>query len=156
MMTKGKKKALIITLSIVGVLVIAIAVTLGILLTRKPDKPPVQTGAIYQTDSQIIWSGVAGVAYISFEYIEEPETSEDGKLYGYIFKVMADGGTDVTKCTPWLSGKWELEENNGTYGTLKLTATWDANNSDATRLTGATSGEPKAYTLEDGVQESVT
>ena len=35
MMTKGKKKALIISLSIAGVLAIAVAITLGVLLTRK-------------------------------------------------------------------------------------------------------------------------
>ncbi len=149
-MTK-KKKILIIVLSIVGAIAIAVGVTLAVLLTRKPDKPPVKEGAIYQTESKIIWSGVAGVAYMSFEYIEEPETPEEGQLYGYVFKVMADGSTDVNKCTAWLSGKWELEENNGTYGTLKLTATWDNSNSDATKLTGATSGETKTYTLDGGV-----
>lgn len=149
-MTK-KKKTLIIVLSIVAAIAIAVGITLGVLLTRKPDKPPVQEGAIYQTESKIIWSGVAGVAYISFEYIEEPETPEEGKLYGYVFKVMADGSTDVTQCTPWLSGKWELEENNGTYGSLKLTATWDDSNSDATKLKGAISGETKTYSLDGGV-----
>lgn len=150
MMTKGKKKALIITLSIVGVLVIAIAVTLAVLFTKKPEQPAASEGAIYQTESKIIWSGVAGVAYISFEYVEEPAVPEDGALYGYVFKVMADGSTDVTKCTPWLSGKWELEENNGVYGTLTLTATWDDEDSNSTKLTDATSGEPKTYSLEDG------
>lgn len=149
-MTK-MKKTLIIVLSIIGAIVIAAGVTLAVLLTRKPDKPPVQDGAIYQTESKIIWSGVAGVAYMSFEYIEEPETPEEGQLYGYVFKVMADGSTDVTKCTAWLSGKWELEESNGTYGSLKLTATWDDANSDATKLTGVTSGETKSYALESGV-----
>lgn len=149
-MTK-KKKTLIIVLSIVAAIAIAVGVTLAILLTRKPDKPPVKDGAIYQTESKIIWSGVAGVAYMSFEYVEEPETPEEGQLYGYVFKVMADGSTDVNKCTAWLSGKWELEETNGTYGVLKLTATWDESNSDATKLTGATSGETKTYTLEGGV-----
>lgn len=150
MMTKGKKKALIITLSIVGVLIIAIAVTLAVLFTRKPEQPVASEGAIYQTESKIIWSGVAGVAYISFEYVEEPAVPEDGTLYGYVFKVMADGSTDVTKCTPWLSGKWELEENNGVYGTLTLTATWDNEDSNSTKLTDATSGEPKTYSLENG------
>lgn len=149
-MTK-MKKTLIIVLSIIGAIVIAAGVTLAVLLTRKPDKPPVQDGAIYQTESKIIWSGVAGVAYMSFEYIEEPETPEEGQLYGYVFKVMADGSTDVTKCTAWLSGKWELEETNGTYGSLKLTAAWDDANSDATKLTGVTSGETKTYALESGV-----
>ena len=41
-MTKGKKKALIITLSIAGVLAIAVAITLGVLLTRKPAAPQVK------------------------------------------------------------------------------------------------------------------
>lgn len=149
-MTK-KKKTLIVVLSILIVIVLAVGITLAVLLTRKPDKPPVQEGAIYQTESKIIWSGVAGVAYISFEYVEEPETPEDGELYGYVFKVMADGSTDVAKCTPWLSGAWELEENDGTYGNLILTASWDESNSDATKLTGATSGEAKTYTLDGGV-----
>lgn len=149
-MEKRKKKALIITLSIVGVIVIAAAITLGVLLTRKPADPPAQEGAIYQTESKIIWSGVAGVAYISFEYVEEPETIEEDSLYGYVFKVMADGSTDVNKCTPWLTGKWELEEDNGTFGKLTLTAAWDNNDGNATKLTGATSGEPKTYSLEDG------
>ena len=149
-MTKGKKKALVITLSVVGVLVIAIAVTLAVLFTRKPEQPVASEGALYQTESKIIWSGVAGVAYISFEYVEEPAVPEEGALYGYVFKVMADGSTDVTKCTPWLSGKWELEENNGVYGTLTLTATWDNEDGNATKLTDATSGEPKMYSLEDG------
>lgn len=150
-MDKKKKKVLIVSLSIVGVIILAVVITLSVLLTRKPEKPPVQEGAIYQTESKIIWSGVAGVAYISFEYVEEPETPEEGQLYGYVFKVMADGSTDVTKCTPWLTGKWELEENNGTYGELKLTAMWDDNNDDATKLTNATSGEAKTYTLDGDV-----
>lgn len=150
-MKRNKKKALIISLSAVGVIVLAIVITLSVLLTRKPEKPPVQEGTIYQTESKIIWSGVAGVAYISFEYVEEPEFSEEGELYGYVFNVMADGSTDVTKCTPWLSGQWELEENKGVYGALKLTATWDESNGDATKLTGATSGETKSYALDNGV-----
>ena len=149
-MTK-KKKILIITLSIIAVIAIAVGVTLGVLLTRKPEEAPVTEGAIYQTESKIIWSGVAGVAYISFEYVEEPEVPEEDQLYGYVFKVMADSSTDVSKCTPWLIGTWELEETDGTYGLLKLTATWDTSNSNAITITGAESGKVKTYSLEDGV-----
>ncbi len=149
-MTKNKK-TLIIVLSVAAVLLVAVAVVLIVLFTRKPEQPETKEGALYQTEAQIIWSGVAGVSYISFEYVEEPETPEEGALYGNVFNVMADGSTDPSKCTPWLTGTWELEENaDGTFGTLTLTATWDESNADATKLTGATSGSPVSYELENG------
>lgn len=102
-----KKKTLIIVLSIVAAVAIAVGVILAVLLARKPDKPPVQDGAIYQTESKIIWSGVAGVAYMSFEYIEEPETPEEGKLYGNVFNVIVSADSGKTY-SPWLSGTWSI------------------------------------------------
>lgn len=140
-MTK-KKKALIIVLSIVAVLAVAIGITLGVLLTKKPETPPAaDEGTIYQTKSESFWTGF-GSAYMTFEYIAEPEQKEEGKLYGYVFNVKVK---NEGEWQAWLSGNWEM---NAEETELKLTASWD---NDDTSLSGATSGQPKTYTLSNGV-----
>lgn len=140
-MTK-KKKTLIIVLSIVAAIAIAVGVTLAVLLTRKPETPPsAGDSTIYQTKSESFWSGF-GSAYMTFDYIAEPEQKEDGKLYGYVFNVKVKNEGEWQS---WLSGKWEM---NSDETELTLTASWD---NDDTSLRGATSGQPKTYTLSNGV-----
>lgn len=140
-MTK-KKKTLIIVLSIVAAIAIAVGVTLAVLLTRKPETPPsAGDSTIYQTKSESFWSGF-GSAYMTFDYIAEPEQKEEGKLYGYVFNVKVKNEGEWQS---WLSGKWEM---NSDETELTLTAWWD---NDDTSLRGATSGQPKTYTLSNGV-----
>lgn len=93
MMTKGKKKALIISLSIAGVLAIAVAITLGVLLTRKPAAPQVKEGEIYRTETETFWVGV-GSAYISFSYRDAPD-EKDAAVYGYVFEVQVNSEADI-------------------------------------------------------------
>lgn len=141
---KKKTKILIIVLLIVAVVAIVVGITLGILL-KKPDKP--KNGSIYQTSSKSFWSGT-GSAYLSFDYLEEPEnkTADDTKLYGYVFNVMVSyPGSDGYES--WLTGTWDLQETNGTYGVLTLTATWGEGK---TSLVEAVSGQPKTYSNVDG------
>lgn len=140
-MTK-KKKTLIIVLSIVTAIAIAVGVTLAVLLTRKPETPPsAGDSTIYQTKSESFWSGF-GSAYMTFDYIAEPEQKEEGKLYGYVFNVKVKNEGEWQS---WLSGKWEM---NSDETELTLTASWD---NEDTSLRGATSGQPKTYTLSNGV-----
>ncbi len=140
-MTK-KKKTLIILLSIVAAIAIAVGVTLAVLLTRKPETPPsAGDSTIYQTKSESFWSGF-GSAYMTFDYIAEPEQKEEGKLYGYVFNVKVKNEGEWQS---WLSGKWEM---NSDETELTLTAWWD---NDDMSLRGATSGQPKTYTLSNGV-----
>lgn len=140
-MTK-KKKTLIIVLSIVAAIAIAVGVTLAVLLTRKPETPPsAGDSTIYQTKSESFWSGF-GSAYMTFDYIAEPEQKEEGKLYGYVFNVKVKNEGEWQS---WLSGKWEM---NSDETELTLTASWD---NEDTSLRGATSGQPKTYTLSNGV-----
>lgn len=141
---KKKTKVLIIVLAIVAVIAIAVGIASGILL-KKPEKP--KDGSIYQTSSKSFWSGT-GSAYLSFDYLEEPEnkSADDTKLYGYVFYVMVSyPGSDGYES--WLTGTWELAETNGTYGDLTLTATWEEGK---TSLVDAVSGEPKTYSNVDG------
>ncbi len=129
-------------LSIVAAIAIAVGVTLAVLSTRKPETPPsAGDSTIYQTKSESFWSGF-GSAYMTFDYIAEPEQKEEGKLYGYVFnlKVKNEG-----EWQSWLSGKWEM---NSDETELTLTAWWD---NEDTSLRGATSGQPKTYTLSNGV-----
>ena len=143
-MTKGKKKALIITLSIVGVLVIAIAITCIVLFTRDPETPPEGgENTVYQTQPESFWQSF-GSGYMSFDIIEEPAEPVEGELYGNVFKVYA---FNEGEWQAWLLGTWEMSEDETI---LTLTATWDENNSNATKLTDATSGEPKVYTASEG------
>ena len=142
-MTK-KKKVLIIVLSIVVVLAIAIGITCAVLF-KEPEKPQ-NEGSIYQTKA--IDNGMAGYSYISFDYVAEPEQSDENTRYGYVFHLwcsyVSSGGYQ-----DWLSGYWELEDNgDGTFGTLTLTAFWA--DGATTYLAGAESGVEKIYELENG------
>ncbi len=79
---------------------------------------------------------------MTFDYIAEPEQKEEGKLYGYVFNVKVKNEGEWQS---WLSGKWEM---NSDETELTLTASWD---NDDMSLRGATSGQPKTYTLSNGV-----
>ncbi len=143
-MTKGKKKALIITLSIVGVLVIAIAITCIVLFTRDPETPPEGgENTVYQTQPESFWQSF-GSGYMSFDIIEEPAEPVEGELYGNVFKVYA---YNKGNWEAWLLGTWEMSADETT---LTLTAEWDEDDSNAMKLTDAVSGEPKVYTASDG------
>lgn len=65
-----------------------------------PDAPEAQEDTIYQTGVETFWVGV-GKAYITFEYAEEPETPEEGAIYGYVFNVNVDSGDGYSS---WLTG----------------------------------------------------
>ena len=107
-----------------------------------PDAPEAQEGTIYQTGIETFWVGV-GKAYMTFEYAEEPETPEEGAIYGYVFNVNVDAGDGYSS---WLAGSWELSEDEST---LTLTATWQEGD-NSTYLADATSGQAKTYTAADG------
>lgn len=107
-----------------------------------PDAPGAQEGTIYQTGVETFWVGV-GKAYMTFEYAEEPETPEEGAIYGYVFNVNVDAGDGYSS---WLTGNWELSEDEST---LALTATWQEGD-NSTYLADATSGQAKTYTATDG------
>ena len=107
-----------------------------------PDAPGAQEGTIYQTGVETFWVGV-GKAYMTFEYVEEPETPEEGAIYGYVFNVNVDAGDGYSS---WLTGSWELSEDEST---LTLTATWQEGD-NSTYLADATSGQAKTYTAADG------
>lgn len=107
-----------------------------------PDAPGAQEGTIYQTGVETFWVGV-GKAYMTFEYAEEPETPEEGAIYGYVFNVNVDAGDGYSS---WLTGSWELSEDEST---LTLTATWQEGD-NSTYLADATSGQAKTYTAADG------
>lgn len=107
-----------------------------------PDAPETQEGTIYQTGVETFWVGV-GKAYMTFEYVEEPETPEEGAIYGYVFNVNVDAGDGYSS---WLKGSWELSEDEST---LTLTATWQEGD-NSTYLADATSGQAKTYTAADG------
>ena len=107
-----------------------------------PDAPGAQEGTIYQTGVETFWVGV-GKAYMTFEYAEEPETPEEGAIYGYVFNVNVDAGDGYSS---WLTGSWELSEDESA---LTLTATWEEGD-NSTYLADATSGQAKTYTAADG------
>ena len=107
-----------------------------------PDAPEAQEGTIYQTGVETFWVGV-GKAYMTFEYAEEPETPEEGAIYGYVFNVNVDAGDGYSS---WLTGSWELSEDEST---LTLTATWQEGD-NSKYLADATSGQAKTYTAADG------
>ena len=133
---------------ITGVVAAVAALTIGCLAGCSGcNNPAPANGAIYQTETESFWVGV-GHAYLSFEYQAEPadKTEDDTKIYGYVFKVMVSSGGDYEN---WLSGTWDLKEENNTYGDLTLTATWkDGENS--TSLADAESGVAKTYSLNNG------
>ena len=107
-----------------------------------PDAPEAQEGTLYQTGVETFWVGI-GKAYMTFDYIEEPETPEEDTLYGYVFNVNVDSGDGYSS---WLGGSWELAEDEST---LTLTATWQEGDK-STYLADATSGQAKIYTAENG------
>lgn len=153
------KKTKIIIVCIVAVLVVASAVVSIVLLTKEPEKPapdnsfvspisatpPTVDTVYFVTEKQSFWIGI-GSSYLSFEYRVEPEIPEEGKLYGYVFEVYVSSNAGKNYDS-WLTGTWTL---NDTATELTLTATW-SDGENITSLADATSGEPKIYTLNDGV-----
>lgn len=126
-----------------GLASICVACSATGLAACAPDAPVAQEGTIYQTEVQTFWVGI-GKAYMTFEYAEEPETPEDGAVYGYVFNVNVDAGDGYSS---WLSGDWSLVDG----GSLTLTAEWDATAENPTYLADAESGVAKEYSLDDGV-----
>ena len=129
-------------LLVAGLASICVVCSAAGLAACAPDAPVAQEGTIYQTEVQTFWVGI-GKAYMTFEYAEEPETPEDGAVYGYVFNVNVDAGDGYSS---WLKGNWELSEDEST---LTLTATWEEGE-NATYLADATSGQAKTYTAADG------
>ena len=112
--------------------------------SKKSPEPEVGKGILYQTQLQSFWVGV-GKAYRTFENNPEPETKEEGKLYGYVFNVNVSSDSGKTYSS-WLSGKWTRDEQ---LTTLTLNAAWEEGE-DSTILTDATSGQDKTYTAKKG------
>ena len=129
-------------LLVAGLATICVACSAAGIAACAPDAPEAQEGTIYQTGVETFWVGV-GKAYITFEYAEEPETPEEGAIYGYVFNVNVDAGDGYSS---WLTGSWEL---SGDESTLTLTATWQEGD-NSTYLADATSGQAKTYTAADG------
>lgn len=129
-------------LLVAGLAVVCVACSAAGLAACAPDAPEAQEGTIYQTEVQTFWVGV-GKAYMTFEYAEEPETPEEGAIYGYVFNVNVDAGDGYSS---WLKGNWELSENEST---LTLTATWEEGD-NSTYLADATSGQAKTYIASEG------
>ena len=140
----NKKKTLIIVLSVVGVIVLAAVIAIAVIFTREPAAPPAaKEGVIYQTRSESLWANTSS-AYMTFEYIEEPDEPVEGEVYGYVFRAWVKNNDSGT-WEDWLTGTWEM---NDAKTSLTLTATWSGDN--ATALADATSGTPKTYTAKDG------
>lgn len=131
-----------------GILMACIALTFGAgtMAACKPEEPQVTEGAIYVTEAKSFWAGV-GSGYLSFEYREEPAEPVEGERYGYVFHVMVDSGDGYSS---YMSGNWELEGEEGSYGTLSLTGYWDESIENPTMLDGAESGVAKEYEPADG------
>ena len=131
-----------------GILMACVALTFGAgtMAACKPEEPQVTEGAIYVTEAKSFWAGV-GSGYLSFEYKEEPAEPVEGERYGYVFHVMVDSGDGYSS---YMSGNWELEGEEGSYGTLSLTGYWDASIENPTMLDGAESGVAKEYEPTDG------
>lgn len=127
-----------------GFALLGVASASFVLASCSTEPPAAKEGVIYQTSVESFWVGV-GHAYMTFEYVEE---AEEGELSGYVFKVNVDAGDGYSA---WLSGNYVLEEENGTFGDLTLTASWDASSESPTTLDGTTPGVAKTYSLEDGV-----
>ena len=125
-----------------GLATICVACSAAGIAACAPDAPEAKEGTIYQTGVETFWVGV-GKAYMTFEYAEEPETPEEGAIYGYVFNVNVDAGDGYSS---WLTGSWELSEDEST---LTLTATWEEGD-NSTYLADATSGQAKTYTAENG------
>ena len=73
-------------LLVAGLATICVACSAAGIAACAPDAPEAQEGTIYQTGVETFWVGV-GKAYMTFEYAEEPETPEEGAIYGYVFNV---------------------------------------------------------------------
>ena len=133
---------------LVGILSACLALSLGgaVMAACAPTEPEVTEGAVYVTEAKSFWAGV-GSGYLSFEYKEEPETPAEGERYGYVFHVMVDSGDGYSS---YMSGNWELEGTEGSYGTLSLTGYWDSTIENPTMLDGAESGVAKEYEPTDG------
>lgn len=131
-----------------GILMACVALTFGAgtMAACKPEEPQVTEGAIYVTEAKSFWAGV-GSGYLSFEYKEEPAEPVEGERYGYVFHVMVDSGDGYSS---YMSGNWELEGEEGSYGTLSLTGYWDESIENPTMLDGAESGVAKEYEPTDG------
>ncbi len=145
-MTKKKKGIIIALVSILVVAAIGCGLYFG-LGKSSADAPvsQVEDGEIYRTQTESFWAGI-GKAYISFQHKEEPENkvADDTELYGDVFYIMVSSGEGFD---PWLSGNYNLDEENGK---LMMKASWDENAENQTKLADAKSGEEKIYIAENG------
>ncbi len=145
-MTKKKKGIIIAIVSILVIAAVGCSLYFG-LGKGSADAPvsQVEDGEIYRTQTESFWAGI-GKAYISFQHKEEPEnkTADDTELYGDVFYIMVSSGEGFD---PWLSGNYNLDEENGK---LMMKASWDENAENQTKLADAKSGEEKIYIAENG------
>lgn len=129
--------------SVLILVVLCLLVSMLALVACNDDKAPEKKeGVLYQSDVESFWIGI-GKAYMTLEHITEPETPEEGKLYGNVFNVIVSADSGKTY-SPWLSGTWKIEND-----VLTLTATWQEGDK-STMLANATSGQDKTYTKQDG------
>lgn len=142
-MTKTKKTIMI---AVAAIALIAVGCVLYFTLGSSAGDIQTAEGEIYRTETESFWVGV-GKAYMSFQHREEPQnkTADDKELYGDVFYVMVSSGDSYD---PWLSGHWTLDEANGK---LTLTAEWDDNAENVTKLSDAESGVEKVYSAENGI-----
>lgn len=145
-MTK-KKKGIIIGL-VVAIVIAAVGV--GLYFGIGPGKATsadveVADGEIYRTQVETFWAGV-GKAYISFQHKEEPENkaADDTEVYGDVFYVMVSSGENFD---PWLSGNYNLDDANGK---LTMSADWDNEAENQTKLADANPNEEKVINAENG------
>lgn len=131
-----KKRAILVLTAI------CLFATMFTLVACNNDAPEKKEGVLYQSDVESFWVGI-GKAYMTLEHITEPETPEEGKLYGNVFNVIVSADSGKTY-SPWLSGTWKIEND-----VLTLTATWQEGDK-STMLANATSGQDKTYTKQDG------
>lgn len=132
-------------------LALSVLMLVAVMTACSKKEAVVQDGAIYVTETESFWVGV-GSAYISFDYVKEPEEKEkdDTSPYGYVFSVYVSSGKDFE---PWLTGTWELEETKDGFGDLSLTASWDTKAENQTKLADTESGVSKVYKPKDGKYE---
>lgn len=129
--------------SVLVLVALCLVVSMFALVACNDDKAPEKKeGVLYQSDVQLFWVGI-GKAYMTLEHITEPETPEEGKLYGNVFNVIVSADSGKTY-SPWLSGTWKIEND-----VLTLNATWQ-DGDKSTMLADATSGQDKIYTKQDG------
>lgn len=129
--------------SVLILVALCLAVSMLALVACNDDKAPEKKeGVLYQSEVESFWVGI-GKAYITLEHITEPQTPEEGKLYGNVFNVIVSADSGKTYSS-WLSGTWEIEND-----VLTINATWQ-DGDKSTSLADATSGQDKAYTKQDG------